>query len=251
MNHFLNSKLKHIGWVGGTTSPGFPQHCQVYWISICEVDWLNLLWLVVEWHLMSCHVTLMYFSSPSEVFTLLGRTLERSVSLDPLSAFLNVTIPAAFSDFIWLRTSKWHRCGWFDITYSDVTWAMAVAEVVDGCEAGGGVTLVHRSSRSLLYVLPSLLTYPQIVMSLLLLYASNTRTSPFEPLALLLEPTSCCWSVWLLPAAACWPSCCCCCCSLFCFRSCCSLLFCCTTTPPCWSLCLLITWQSQSLLSSD
>jgi hypothetical protein len=45
-------------------------------------------------------------------------------------------------------------------------------------------------------------------MSLLLLYASNTRTSPFEPLALLLEPTSCCWSVWLLPAAAaaCWPS---------------------------------------------
>jgi hypothetical protein len=72
---------------------------------------------------------------------------------------------------------------------------MAVAEVVDGCEAGGGVTLVHKSNRSLLYVLPSLLTYPQIVMSLLLLYASNTRTSPFEPLALLLEPTSCCWSV--------------------------------------------------------
>jgi len=81
---------------------------------------------------------------------------------------------------------------------------MVVAAVVDGCEAGGGVTLVHKSNRSLLYVLPSLLTYPPIVVMSLLLYVSNTRTSPFEPLALLLlEPTDCCWSAWLLPAACC------------------------------------------------
>ena len=128
-----------------------------------------------------------------------------------------------------------------------VTWTMVVAVVVDGWEDGGGVTLVQRSSRSLLYVLASLLTYTLLLAAMsLLLYPSNTRTSQFEPLALV-ELTGCCWSAgsWLPPAAACWPSCCCCCLMLFCFR-CCSLV-CCFTAPPCWSLCLFITWKHVDL----